>query len=524
MRPGVGLDEIVRFNAERGVYGLGSVDDFVAERIESQLNEQQPRRLRIHPSMRVIEIRSARLPDGGIVTTYTDITQSVEAEETLAAANERLERRVRERTEELERLNQELARAKTEAEAANVSKTRFLAAASHDILAAAQRGAALRERAERGHRGGAPASRRSGAQRRRFAWRRWRSILAALLDISRLDAGATRPEIADFPIAPISVSCGSSLRRMARAKGLKLTFVASSLAVRSDPRSLCWRRLLRNLRSNAIKYTPHRPGADRRCRRHRGKFADGGLGHRHRHSPRKSRDRCSRSSSGSTPAPARRRASASAFPSSSAWARVLGHNVTVKSLPGKGSVFAVSAPVAAPPPQTPMRASAPAPTQRQSPLAGMAVVAIDNDPQIAEGMRALLSAWGCEPIVARSQREAMAKLAREKRIPDAVFADYHLDEGDGVDAIIALRWKFGPNLPGRPHHGRPFRRHAGARREKRRDGDQQAIKTGGAEGVAGAMALCRAGRSGRGRRSGSNLTMDVSRAKLDCTTGQNRER
>jgi DNA-binding response OmpR family regulator len=75
------------------------------------------------------------------------------------------------------------------------------------------------------------------------------------------------------------------------------------------------------------------------------------------------------------------------------------------------------------------------------------VVAIDNDPHIADGMRALLSTWGCRPIVARSLREAMAELAREKCVPDAVFADYHLDEGDGVDAIVALRWKFGPTLP-----------------------------------------------------------------------------
>ena len=74
------------------------------------------------------------MPDGGVVTTLTDITPSVAAAEALARANENLERRVRERTMELEHLNAELAKAKSAAEAANLSKTRFLAAASHDIL------------------------------------------------------------------------------------------------------------------------------------------------------------------------------------------------------------------------------------------------------------------------------------------------------------------------------------------------------------------------------------------------------
>ncbi len=119
LRHGVGLDEIVRFNASRGAYGPGDLEDFVTEQVASQLYNDQPNRLRLFSTHRVIEVRSARLPDGGIVTTYTDVTQTVQVEEALEAANEMLERRVDERTAELQRLNAELERAKNEADAAN---------------------------------------------------------------------------------------------------------------------------------------------------------------------------------------------------------------------------------------------------------------------------------------------------------------------------------------------------------------------------------------------------------------------
>ena len=201
----------------------------------------------------VIEIRSARLPDGGIVTTYTDVTQTVQTEEALEAANELLEQRVDERTAELRRLNAELARAKTVAEEANLSKTRFLAAASHDILqplnAARLYASSLTEAASQA--GGA--ERADLARNVDISLEAVEEILGALLDISRLDAGATRPEIADVPVADLMRMLEIEFAPIARSKGLELRFAPTTLAIRTDRRLM--RRLLQNLVSNALKYT-----------------------------------------------------------------------------------------------------------------------------------------------------------------------------------------------------------------------------------------------------------------------------
>ncbi|MGD0722560.1 MAG: NahK/ErcS family hybrid sensor histidine kinase/response regulator [Roseiarcus sp.] len=443
MRLGVGLDEIVRFNAERGVYGPGAADDFVAERVESQLNDQQPLRLRLHPSMRVIEIRSARLPDGGIVTTYTDVTQTVEAEETLAAANERLERRVRERTEELERLNDELARAKTEAEEANASKTRFLAAASHDILqplnAARLYSSALNEAA------GAGAADEHAALARNVdaSLEAVEEILSALLDISRLDAGATRPEISDAPIGEILGQLEIEFAPMARAKGLALIFVRSSLGVRTDRRLL--RRLLRNLVANAIKYTPSGRvlvGCRRRGDALRIEVWDTGIG-----IPRAEQkavfEEFQRLDQGARAAPGL----GLGLSIVQRLARVLDHEIALRSKSGAGSVFAVTAPLGARGGAPMTAAVADERLRAGEPLNGLVVLAIDNEPRVVEGMRALLGKWGCRVVAAAGAANAADAMRALGAAPDVIIADYHLDDGDGVAAIGAMRAAFGAEIP-----------------------------------------------------------------------------
>ena len=134
VRLGVGLDEILHVGTERGDFGPGRGNEFITDRLERYVNQTTSFRERFLNHGIVVEVRSNRLPDGGIVVTYTDITPTVEAADALERANENLERRVTERTEQLTQLNAELARAKSEADDANISKTRFLAAASHDIL------------------------------------------------------------------------------------------------------------------------------------------------------------------------------------------------------------------------------------------------------------------------------------------------------------------------------------------------------------------------------------------------------
>ncbi len=440
---GAPFDEIVQHNADRGFYGPGDATDIRDTRFRALANVGEPSRLRLRHSGEVIEIRSAKMPDGGLVTTYTDITEAVQAEDALAATNETLELRVRDRTDQLLRLNAELARAKAEADEANLSKTRFLAAASHDILqplnAARLYATSLVERMDAGARNGAETAL---ARNLDASLEAVEDILTALLEISRLDAGAMKVELSEFPINDVLLQLRGDFEPIARLKGLRLTFAPCSLSVRTDRRLL--RRVLQNLIANAIKYTPSGhvlAGCRRRGQHLEIQVLDTGFG-----IPSNKREiifrEFERLPNASTGAPG----IGLGLSIVDRISKVLDHRVHLRSTPGRGSLFSIEAPIAR------VIAATAGPALREAvthatPLAGLCIVSIDNDIRIVEGMRELLSGWGCLAIVAIDLKAAREEIKRLGATPHGVIADFHLDELDGLASIAGLRADFDADLP-----------------------------------------------------------------------------
>ena len=444
---GTSLHTILRHNAERGAFGEGSPSRQVAERIERLVVDMATYTETLHPSGLVLEVRTNPMPDGGIVTTYTDITDRERAAAELAQVNEDLERRVRERTEELTRVNQELELARQVAESANISKTRFLAAASHDILQPLN--AARLYTSTLTHTALPEGAARQATNIDR-SLEAVEDILGALLDISRLDAGALRPEPSTFAVADMFEQLRVEFGPAAEEKGLRLRFIASSLVVRTDRK--LFKRVLQNLVSNAIKYTPRGGVAVGVRRQGKGRVIavyDTGIGMSAR-DQRLVFDEFKRLDDGA------RTAGGLGLGLSivERIAHVLELKVSIASQQGTGSCFRVSVPHIAHADAVRLvregrgaaRPAGAAPSH-QTDLAGMVVVCIDNEPAILDGMQGLLSRWGVVPVTARTATEAGRLLHGRGLSPEMILADYHLDEGTGIEAVKALRWTFGGDLP-----------------------------------------------------------------------------
>jgi len=430
--------DLIRHNARRGLLGTGDVDELVRRRLRHLRRGTPHVFVRERRDGRVIETRGDPLPGGGYLTTFSDITPYKHVENALREANETLEQRVEQRTGELEQALAAQRRAVLQAEAANQTRTRFLAAASHDLLqplnAARLFTSALRHQ---------PLDEESGrlAERIDTSFKAAEDLLEALLEASRLEAGKYRVDVTEFELADVFETLQHQFGVLAAARDLRLRFVRTRAWVRSDAQLL--RRILQNFIANALRYTRGGGvvcGVRRSGARLRVEVWDSGPGIE----PGQIEHLFDEFHRGSHVSPWGEKGLGLGLAICDRMARLLGHRITVRSRSGFGSVFAVEIERVAPHDVATVH---PAMGAVSGPLTGdLHVLCLDNEPAILDGMRALLTRWGLSCDVAATSREARA-LVLERR-PDLLLVDYHLDDDeDGLDALQALRAACSPPPP-----------------------------------------------------------------------------
>ncbi|MEP7455746.1 PAS-domain containing protein [Phyllobacterium sp. SB3] len=393
------------------------------------INSSEPLRVKLRKNGRTIEIRSNAMPDGGLVTTFTDISEIVDADELLRQTNESLEQRVRDRTTELTLANQQLAKAQKRAEEANIEKTRFLADAGHDILqplnAARLYSSALIERL-------GDLREKELVQSVDSSLEAVESIISALLDISRLDTGALKPVISVFRLDSLLQQIGRDFAPAAREKGLDLRIVASSAIVTTDRNLL--RRLIQNLVSNAIKYS--RNGRILIGGRKRGEFiqlkvCDTGIG-----IAQSKLDYIFHEFARLVEGMKESDGLGLGLSIVERIGKILDLDVGVDSVVGKGSVFSVTIPLS----NALALSSENSPVLRPaSSLTGMRIVCVDDNADSLSGLEELLSTWGCVVVALRTGNAMRQYCLDGEAAPDAILADYNLDEENGLDLIQFFR-------------------------------------------------------------------------------------
>jgi Signal transduction histidine kinase len=338
-------------------------------------------------------------------------------------------------------MEQALRDAKTLADEANQSKSRFLAAASHDLrqplqsallFAGVLQSHALEDR-----------SRRSLMALER-ALDTLKALLDSLLDVSRLDVGTIVPQVRDMPLASLLDEMRAAYSPIAASKGLELhvTDPGPTLAVRSDPVLLG--RIVRNLVENALRYTPEgyvRVVCDITPDRVSIQVHDSGIGISAEQMGRVFEE----FHQVNNPERDRSQGLGLGLAIVQRLSQLLDHPVTVRSEPGRGSTFAVDVPLAGAAGTSPPRPKPVVTADGQRRLA----VLIDDDVIVLSGLRTLFMEWGYEVVIAGSAAQALEGLRDMPRAPDLVVADYRLRGGDvGTDAIASIRAQAGHPIPG----------------------------------------------------------------------------
>ncbi len=394
-----------------------------------------PLRFELRRGAIILDVFAQDMPDRGFVISFTDVTSERGAIAALSRINETLEARVTERTEELQA-------ALADAERANAARSRFVAAASHDLLqplsAAKLFVAAARDEM------GQP-RRAETLDKAAAALESVEIILEALLDISRLEAGKAALRPGPVQLAPLLQRLADEFSHVAREKGLRFRLRGGDALVVSDAAYL--RRILQNLIGNALRYTD-RGGVLVGLRRRgantlRLEVVDTGPG-----IPRSEQKAVFREFH-------RLNARASASEGLGLGlaivdraATLLGHPLALHSMPGRGTRFTLDLPLADPPgPATPAppEPAAPAPAPKRD-LIGLLV---EDDEDIRSALTLLLEGWGHSVLEARGHADALALVSEIDIAPDFLLVDNRLSASrNGLELIERMRHLHGP-LPAR---------------------------------------------------------------------------
>ncbi len=424
------IEEVIRYNVKRGM-GVISEKNTREEEVRKRLNYLKHGKAYTHvrywPDGRIIQTQGARLPDGGFITTFTDISTLKQVERELEETNRNLERKVDERTQMLSRVNAELQQAKTVAEDATRSKTHFLAAASHDLtqpLGASKLylGALLEDLADE-------EDKRILAGNALGALKTAESLLKSLLDISRLDSGSLKPEIKKFPLQQLLAAIDTEFKVLAAEKGLRLRVVSTPHGTESD--STLLHSILQNFVSNAIRYT--KAGSVMAvCRRNgdaiRIEIRDSGAG-----IPAQKADiifeefqQLDEASEGA----------GLGLSICHRIANLLGHEIRMKSIPGRGSCFSLLVPRCK---AATMERVTSVQTFRKRWLTGVKILCVDDDKEILHATHTVLQRWGATVKCLPGAHEVGLLAGTEDRF-DVVLMDYRLASAiNGLDLLKKYR-------------------------------------------------------------------------------------
>lgn len=449
LKIGTPVADLVKFNASRGLLGSGDIETLVQKRLEHLRKGRAYRVVRDQNDGHVIEIKGTPLPDGGYVTTYDDISDFMRIQQELEMSNQTLENRVASRTEEIHRINEDLRKeidlrkemegallsAKAEAEAANATKSRFLALASHDILQpinAAQLYVESMLEAQNERRD------TRVLQQIHNSIGSAESIISSLLDISRIDTDSLKPDIRPVSIEKLLKPLIDDAR-VQLSDEVELRHVATSAYTMSDPKLLS--RILQNFISNAVKYTDQGKILIG-CRRHEDSITihvyDSGAGIPEDDLDKifvdfyRSPQQTQVSGLGLGLAVAQR------------LAQLLEHPLQVHSQLKQGSCFSITVPLQSQPSAQATQTKHVQDTE----IVGINIVYVDDVEENLDATEALLRRWQCKMVGLQSVSAAQ-EYSEHYPAPDAILMDFQLGDPSihGIMLAEQLLKNWGKAIP-----------------------------------------------------------------------------